>query len=209
MVLLDLIGVFKPKVVDGDSDKSKGNGVPASTTPTTAPALPTEDEAKAKPTRRQLGREIAFDLTLTRCSFLMDIISNLLIIASPAPAFRHSSIGAKMVEVMGRKERKTHGGASFGQSQAMFVLASGMSSFGTGAAPAIHSLTLCILQAREMCRHSIEGDGHARESAGARATGAGEPSAETASGRNGSVGGLFGAFAFLQSIGSMILGVRN
>lgn len=134
----------------------------------------------------------------------MDIVANLLIIASPAPTFHHTSIGMQMIEVMGRKDRQTQQGTSFAQSQALFVLASGMASLGTGASPAIHSLTLCILQAREMC-HSNEGSGD-QEMAG------GEISAETertmAKGGNGSVGGLFGAFAFLQSIGSMILGVR-
>ncbi|KXN84734.1 hypothetical protein AN958_12161 [Leucoagaricus sp. SymC.cos] len=151
LILPYLIGVFKPKLVEGTSS----NG------------------SKPKPTRAQLGREISFDLTLTRCSFLMDIISNLLIIVSPVPAFRHTSVGGK------------HGGIGMGRSQAMFVIASGMASFGTGAAPAIHSLTLCILQAREMCS---DADG------------------QISSAEMRNVGGVFGAFAFLQSIGSMILG---
>ncbi|KAF9449523.1 MFS general substrate transporter [Macrolepiota fuliginosa MF-IS2] len=199
LVLPYIIGIFKPKVVDNVSDGTKGkdNGslsVPVSAVPPTpAPVPPAEDNAngKPKPTRKQLGREIAFDLTLTRCSFLMDVISNLLIMASPAPAFRHSSIEGL---VTGRQKRgfETQG-TSFARSQALFVLASGMSSFGTGAAPAIHSLTLCILQAREMVHRQDENGS--------------DVSAETIQGQgSGSVGGLFAAFAFLQSIGSMILG---
>jgi hypothetical protein len=164
-----LIGVFKPKPVENSSNKGKSKaGKGKSVSKAAMPA----DGRKPKPTRSQLGREIWFDLTLTRYSILMDIISNLLITATPAPWFHHTNSG----------------GVGVGQSQTLFVLASGMACFGTGAGPAVHSLTLCILQAREM------GDEHEEAQAAGEGT------------RN--VGALFGAFAFLQSIASMILGVR-
>ncbi|KAF5359873.1 hypothetical protein D9756_003450 [Leucocoprinus leucothites] len=180
LVLPYVIGLFKPKPGDTTSSKSKGRLIKGKNKgKSTSMAIPS-DGSKPKPTRSQLGREISFDLTLTRCSFLMDVVANLLIIASPAPTFRHTSVGRKS------------SGVGLEHSQALFVLASGMASFGTGAAPAIHSLTLCILQAREMSEDAESAEGQGSQSSAP---------AET---RN--VGGLFGAFAFLQSIGSMILG---
>ncbi len=199
-IIIDLIGVFKPKAVDSTSSSQKGKGKAAPIGGGPSSSTSEEEDggvqviSKHKPTRKQLGQEIAFDLLLARCSFLMDIISNVLIVASPAPTFRHTSIGgSNNIGVEGGEKKKT---MLFGRSQGLFVVASGMASFGGGAGPAIHSLTLCILQARELS-NSVEGGG-------------GEALAAETGGKgvSGNLGGLFGAFAFLQSIGSMILGVR-
>lgn len=190
--ILDLIGVLKPKAIDS-TQKGKGKGkATGATVPASSSIAGAQDGAKPKPTYKQLRGEIAFDLMFARCSFLMDMVSNLLIVISPAPTFRHTLIG-----------ERNPAGTSVGRSQALFVLASGMASFGNGTVPAVQSLTLCILQAREMS-NSVEG-----RVGGGETAEEGESSAETGKGGSGNVGGLFGAFAFLQAIGSMILGVRN
>lgn len=192
--ILDLIGVLKPKAIDSTSSSQKGKGkgkASAGTVPASSSIGGAQEGAKPKPTYKQLRGEIAFDLMFARCSFLMDMVSNLLIVVSPAPTFRHTLIG-----------ERNPAGTSVGRSQALFVLASGMASFGNGTVPAVQSLTLCILQAREMS-NSVEGR------VGGETAEEGESSAETGKGGSGNVGGLFGAFAFLQAIGSMILGVRN
>lgn len=168
LLLPTIISLFKPKPV-----AKKGNAKAA-------------QGKKPKPTRAQLGREIAFDLTLTRWSLVIDIVANALITLAPAPsyhvhdAFRH------------------HKGFSFtmpqmsnAQSQALFVLASSMNSLGSGSIPAVHSLALCLMQVRAL-------------DTGTAAVEAEEVvvDSETAVG----TGSLFGAFAVLQSVGQMILG---
>lgn len=75
-----------------------------------------------------------------------------------------------------------------GDSQALFVLATYLSSLGSGTFPAIQSLALCVLQVRSLD--------------------AGAPDAQgTENGKEKSVGELFGALAVLQAMGQMILGV--
>lgn len=66
-------------------------------------------------------------------------------------------------------------------SQALFVLATSLASLGSGAVPAIHSLALCILQARALDAGETDGGAEA--------------------------GSLFGALAVLQAVGQMILAV--
>ncbi|KAG6817670.1 hypothetical protein H0H87_005428 [Tephrocybe sp. NHM501043] len=122
---------------------------------------------KPKPTRAHLAREISFDLLVTRLSLLIDIISNALVALGPMPAVH--SLG--------------NHGVSATQSQALFVLATGASSLGSGAPPALQSLALCITQTR------VLDEGNDASS-------------------DGGVGELFGALAVLQTLGQMILGVR-
>lgn len=194
MCNLVLIGILKPKAVDSDKGKDKSN-----VTPVIAAATP--DGGKRKPTRSQLGREIAFDLSLVRCSLLMDVVSDLLVVVSPAPILHETSIGK---QILNQASHANRGAVSLKSSQTLFVLATGFASFGTGAAPAIHSLALCILQARETVLQPTMRDGD-EETTDVEMSA--EPEASTAA-QGGNVGGVFGAFAFLQAIGSMILGVR-
>lgn len=70
----------------------------------------------------------------------------------------------------------------------MFVMATSLSSLGSGAIPAMQSLALCILQVRAM------------------EASAGNP-AEVESGKGeAGVGELFGALAVLQAVGQMVAG---
>ena len=75
----------------------------------------------------------------------------------------------------------------------MFVLASSLSSMGSGVVPAVHSLALCLLQVRGMDDAAI-----------GNAAGEDPDVVET---REGGTGALFGAFAVLQAVGQTILGV--
>lgn len=168
-----IILVFKPK------PRKKGN----------AKAAPPVQGKKPKPTRAQLGREIAFDLTLTRCSLLIDIVANALITLAPAPSYHVHAVDAV----------RHHKGFKFSmpqmsdaQSQALFVLASLMNSLGSGSIPAVHSLALCLMQMRAL-------------DAGTTATEVEEIVVDSESAVG--TGSLFGAFAVLQSVGQMILGV--
>ncbi|KAG6862568.1 hypothetical protein C0995_000116 [Termitomyces sp. Mi166 len=122
--------------------------------------------SKPKPTKAHLAREIAFDLRMTRCSLLIDILSNIFITLGPVPAI-HS-----------------HGG-SVTRSQVTFVLASGLSSWGSGAPPALQSLGLCIMQTRTLETSALGGIKSSSE---------------------GGVGQLFGALAVMQALGQMIIG---
>jgi hypothetical protein len=170
-----IILVFKPK----PGASKKGNGK----------AAPPVQGKKPKPTRAQLGREIAFDLTLTRCSLLIDIVANALITLAPAPSYHVHAVNAV----------RHHKGFKFSmpqmsnaQSQALFVLASSMNSLGSGAIPAVHSLALCLMQVRAL-------------DAGTTAAEVEEMVLDSESAVG--TGSLFGAFAVLQSVGQMILGV--
>ena len=72
-----------------------------------------------KPAPTALAKEMRFDLSLIRGSLLIDLLSHSLVALSPAHA-----------------------------SQALFVGATSLSSFGAGLVPATNSLALCIMQAR-------------------------------------------------------------
>jgi len=147
-ILPSIIAALKPKMVP-------------SNTPSTNT---TTKSKKSKPTKAHLVQEIKFDLLLTRCSFMIELLSNTLVTVSPA--WKTHDAGAL-----------SH---SKGQSQALFVLATSLSSLGSGAVPAIQSLSLCILQAR--ASDTGEADGGPEEAAGS----------------------LFSALAVLYAIGSMI-----
>lgn len=84
------------------------------------------------------------------------------------------------------------GQMNFAKSQALFVAASSLTSFGSGAVPAVHSLALCMLQVRTLdtAACSVDGEG-----------------ANLVESKEEGTGALFGAFAVLQSVGQMILGV--
>ncbi|KAG6879545.1 hypothetical protein C0992_001550 [Termitomyces sp. T32_za158] len=144
-----IIAAFKPKAQATNSSETAG-----------AKAF------KPKPTRAHLAREIAFDLLVTRCSLLIDVLSNVFITLGPVPV-NHSA------------------GVSATQSQVIFVLASGLSSWGSGAPPAFQSLGLCIVQTRALEATVIGGIKSPREEG---------------------VGQLLGALAVLQALGQMIMG---
>ncbi|KAG6842326.1 hypothetical protein C0991_010615 [Blastosporella zonata] len=86
---------------------------------------------KSKPTKAHLAREISFDLLVTRCSLLIDILSNVFVTLGPMPAVHSLGVPAS-------------------ESQALFVLATAASSLGSGAPPALQSLALCITQTRAL-----------------------------------------------------------
>ncbi|KAH0585168.1 hypothetical protein H2248_008424 [Termitomyces sp. 'cryptogamus'] len=142
-----IIAAFKPKSQAANSSSSFG---------TTA--------SKPKSTRAHLAREIRFDLLMTRCSLLVDILSNVFITCGPAPI--NSEVSAA-------------------QSQIIFVLASGLSSWGSGAPPALQSLGLCIMQTRALESPVLVGIKSPREEG---------------------VGQLFGALAVMHALGQMIIG---
>jgi hypothetical protein len=151
---------------------------------------PLQKGKKPKLTRAQLGQEIGFDLVLTRFSLMLDVISQVLVLLFPAPAFTNDHISLMQTE-KGRK-------MDFGKSQALFVAASSLTCFGSGAVPAVHSLALCLLQVRRLDNAAASSssvvDG---EDAGL----------VVESDKEEGTGPLFGAFAVLQAVGQMILGV--
>ncbi|KAL1949746.1 hypothetical protein VTO73DRAFT_8627 [Trametes versicolor] len=72
-----------------------------------------------KPSAAAIAKEMRFDISLIRGSLIIDLLSHSLVTLSPAHA-----------------------------SQALFVGATAMSSFGAGLVPAANSLALCIMQSR-------------------------------------------------------------
>lgn len=189
---LALIGYFKPKPVMPSANmtdpSTNHNATEANPEMNTAevhrPATTLVNGKKPKPTRAQLGHEIAFDLILTRCSLLVDVISYTLVAILPAPSY--TSDMQSTLNVLA-----TPGDTSFNRSQAMFVVASSMNGMASGAVPAIHSLALCMLQVRRL---------------NGQATGASGQGSEGSKDEEGT-GALFGALAVLQAVGQMILGV--
>lgn len=198
--MLGLIGFFKPKpIAPSPSTPASGSGkktVPqalnrlgqpaAALPPTPASAVPSSTGKKPKPTRAQLGIEIGFDLVLTRLSMVIDILSHTLVSMLPAPEFKVHMQQLGLTSGGGP-------GSEFQRSQALFVLASGMNSMGSGAVPAMQSLALCILQVRKMDERIAAGKGEMDEQES----------------DSGSVGPLFGALAVVQAVGQMILGVSG
>lgn len=75
----------------------------------------------------------------------------------------------------------------------MFVAASALGSMGSGVVPAVHSLALCMLQVRSLDA-ATSNDG---------------ADASMVEHREEGSGALFGAFAVLQTVGQMILGVSS
>ncbi|KAJ7711253.1 major facilitator superfamily domain-containing protein [Mycena metata] len=149
--------------------------------PTQSLAVPGVKPGKPKPTKAHLAREIKFDLRLTRISLCIDILANASIILAPAPAYKmhHLALAGSKTD------------AQFRSSQALFVVASWIASWGAGLIPAIHSLALCIVQARAMLEASATSSQH----------GGAVPVVVDAP-----TGTLFGALAVLQATGQMILG---
>jgi hypothetical protein len=112
---------------------------------TAAPSPSIATAKKPAPTKAHLAREIAFDLSVTRLSFLIDILSLVLTTLVPAPSYSPFSI----------QTPSDH-------SQSLFVLASSLGSLGAGAAPSIQSLALLINQSRivrQVGAEGKEGDG--------------------------------------------------
>ncbi|KAF4571304.1 hypothetical protein EYR36_008633 [Pleurotus pulmonarius] len=136
---------------------------------------------KPKLTKAHLAREMRFDMSLCRASLMLDILSNVLVMVSPSPAYNVHALTSGS------------GSQAEAHSQALFVMASSLTSFGCGFMPAVQSLALCILQARAL---------HSEENADVSANGlpASTPGASPAAGK------LFGALAVLQAVGQMILG---
>jgi len=102
---------------------------------------------------------------------MIDILSNTLVTLGPMP----------MTHALGPYSFWTQ------ESQPLFVLATALSSLGSGAGPALQSLALCIVQVRQLDTGAANGDG--------------APSL-----KEEGVGQLFGALAVLQTLGQMILG---
>ncbi|KAJ7367765.1 hypothetical protein DFH08DRAFT_676719 [Mycena albidolilacea] len=137
---------------------------------------------KPKPTKAHLAREIDFDLRLARISLCIDIVANTAIVVAPAPSpHEHAQFAAINAATTD---------SQFQSSQALFVVSSWIASWGAGLIPAIHSLALCIIQARAL----LETEANSGTDATAPKL------------IESSTGKLFGALAVLQAIGQMILG---
>jgi len=110
--------------------------------------------AKASPTRLELGKFIRFDLRVARLSLFVDLASTLLIAVTPSPSFHAASLkyylaGRGIPTSPSDGLNQQHPPLiSQAQSEAVFVLASSLGACGSGLVPAIHSLALCIVQAR-------------------------------------------------------------
>ena len=87
-------------------------------------------------TRPRLAKEMSFDLSLARVSFLVEVMSNVLIALVPTPAYTAHVAGAKK--------------GSRRPSEMLFVTASSLGCFGSGVVPAAQSLGLCVLQMRNL-----------------------------------------------------------
>lgn len=91
-------------------------------------------------TRPHLAKEISFDLTLAKLSFLVAMMSDILITLIPTPAYT-----AHVADFMGGGKKQSRR-----SSEMLFVMASSFSSFGSGVGPSTQSLALCILQMRNL-----------------------------------------------------------
>ncbi|KAJ7179642.1 major facilitator superfamily-domain-containing protein [Mycena filopes] len=161
-----VISIFKPK-----PDLPQTLAVP----------VPGGKPGKPKPTKAHLARELKFDLRLTRISLCIDILANASIVLAPAPTYQQHLFTSSGGDT----------DAQFRSSQALFVVASWIASWGAGLIPAVHSLALCIVQARAMLEAAATSDSENASAAPALDSGTGE---------------LFGALAVLQATGQMILG---
>ncbi|KAJ6516437.1 major facilitator superfamily-domain-containing protein [Mycena sanguinolenta] len=140
--------------------------------PQSAPGVPA---TKPQPTKAHLKREMKFDINLTRVSLCIELAANALVVIAPAPTL-HDNVLALT----------SSADSQFRTSQALFVVASSISSWGTGLIPSTQSLALCILQARAL----LDADSASSDAAPAEVN----------------TGKLFGAIALLQAAGQMILG---
>ena len=112
-----------------------------------------------------LIREMTFDLSLTCLSLLVEALSNALVALSPLPS--------------------SYGNNFKNNSQTFFVAATSLGSMGSGAIPAMHSFTLCMLQVRALGSESSATD------------------------KGPGVAELFSAFAVLSAVGQTIFGVSR
>lgn len=176
---LALIGFFKPKPVVPKTEENASTATPNATS-ATAQGTALAKGKKPKPTRAQLGQEISFDLILTRCSVLIDVVSHSLVALFPAPSYT-----AHMQSAL--SALATPGDGGFNRSQALFVFSTSLNGMGSGSVPAMHSLALCMLQVRRLNGQTTSGAGNEKNEEG--------------------TGALFGALAVVQAIGQMILGV--
>jgi len=146
----------------------------------------------AKPTKAHLAQEIYFDLTLTRVCIFIDIMSQFLVSIAPSPTNMHPQMLSSDASPADQR------------SEIFFVLASSFSSFGAGFIPAVQSLALCIVQARQL----LEGAASSESPEGADAAADVREESVKPKGDSG-IGRLFGALSVLQATGQMIIGVCN
>ncbi len=132
---------------------------------------------KSKPNRSQLGREISFDLALTKCSLVIDIISHSLIAIVPIP-------NNKVQLKESHHHHPVFPNPSSAKSQTAFVIASALNCLGAGLIPLIHSLALSLIELRAL-----------------------DAKSSGISVKEGRTGELFGALAALQAVGQTILAV--
>ncbi|KIK55823.1 hypothetical protein GYMLUDRAFT_47565 [Collybiopsis luxurians FD-317 M1] len=147
-------------------------------------------QTKPKPTKTHLASEIRFDLLLARCCIFIDILSPILIFIIPPPSAVHQKkMPSGKLWISDPTKR----------NMILFVLASGLSSVGSGFLPACQSLALCIVQARQL-PDRIEGENgdHVDDEDTTEQDGKNQT--------NTSTGKLFGALSTLQAVGQMILG---
>ncbi|KAJ7929072.1 major facilitator superfamily domain-containing protein [Mycena leptocephala] len=154
------------------------------------PTVPGVKAAKPKPTKAHLAREIKFDLRLARISLCIDIVANTAIVLAPAPAYKMHTQHRLTLAPSSSTDGQTQ---QFRSSEALFVVSSWIASWGAGLIPAIHSLALCIVQARELLEAGSAG-------------GENEDNAAVDAHAGPGSGKLFGALAVLQATGQMILG---
>lgn len=132
---------------------------------------------KFKPKRSQLGREISFDLSLTKFYLMMGIISHSLITIVPIPV---NTVQLKKTS----HRHSVFPNLSSAQGQTIFVVASALNCFDAGFMPVIHSLALSLMELRTMDVKSSDVDV-----------------------KKIRTGELFGSLAVLQAIGRTILAV--
>lgn len=120
---------------------------------------------------------------LTKVSLFVDILSDFFIVAFPVPAYKVNNLN------IFSSSSPSKGTSLAALSEGLFVISSSLSGFGSGVVPAVQSLSLCILQARQLALGETGREGE------------GETDANT--------GKLFGALAVMQATGQMIVGVRS
>jgi hypothetical protein len=110
-----------------------------------SPVIPATTKAPKKGkkgvpmTRPHLAKEISFDLSLAKFSFLVELMSVVLIALIPTPEYT-----AHVADFLGGKKQSKR------MSEMLFVLVSSFNCFGSGVHPSTQSLALCILQIRNL-----------------------------------------------------------
>jgi hypothetical protein len=155
---------------------------------------------KPKPTKAHLAREIKFDLRLARISLCIDIVANTAIMLAPAPAYKMHSQRLTLTPSSGSSTGADRDTQQFRSSEVLFVVSSWIAGWGAGLVPAIHSLALCIVQARALLEAGSAGENEENEND--------TPAVVVDAHAGMGTGKLFGALAVLQATGQMILGVR-